>query len=141
MRRRRDFGLLALALTLGAACAPAVPQVDVAQGQIRADLSDFSVTLTSGEVRAGQVTFVVRNVGSSAHNFVVIRTDAAPDKLAIDPRTQAASEDGRVGALEEPFAPGQTLNLRLDLGPGRYVLICNVPGHYQLGMRAGLTVT
>ena len=28
--------------------------------------------------------------------------------------------------------------LALDLAPGKYVLICNVAGHYQLGMRAGL---
>jgi len=28
----------------------------------------------------------------------------------------------------------------LDLAPGKYVLICNVAGHYQLGMHISFTV-
>ena len=31
-----------------------------------------------------------------------------------------------------------TLDVKLQ--PGKYVLFCNVSGHYQLGMRTGLTV-
>jgi uncharacterized cupredoxin-like copper-binding protein len=27
-----------------------------------------------------------------------------------------------------------------DLAAGKYVIICNVAGHYQLGMRAAFTV-
>lgn len=141
MGHLRALPVLASALVLAGACVAAEPQVDVTKGQIRADLKDFTVTLTASEVRAGQVTFVVRNVGSSAHNFVVLRTDAAPDKLAVDPQTQKAREEGRVGGVDEPFAPGKNVNLRLDLAPGHYVVICNVATHYQLGMRAELTVT
>jgi uncharacterized cupredoxin-like copper-binding protein len=29
--------------------------------------------------------------------------------------------------------------LTLTLPPGRYVLVCNLIGHYELGMHAGLT--
>lgn len=76
-----------------------------------------------------------RAVRGVAHNFVVMRTDTAPDKLALDTQTQKAKEEeGRVGGIEEPF-PAGTRNLRLDLQPGHYVLICNVPTRYQLGMR------
>jgi uncharacterized cupredoxin-like copper-binding protein len=28
----------------------------------------------------------------------------------------------------------------IDLTPGKYVLICNIAGHYVLGMRTGFTV-
>jgi len=38
------------------------------------------------------------------------------------------------------FGPGKTRRLALGLKPGKYVLICNVPGHYQAGMRVGFTV-
>ena len=42
----------------------------------------------------------------------------------------AAGHLGEVSELE----PGKSGALRLDLKPGRYALICNVPGHYVAGM-------
>ena len=35
---------------------------------------------------------------------------------------------------------GQTRRLALTLNAGRYVLICNVPGHYKAGMFVGFRV-
>lgn len=131
---------LALVLAvLIAACGAAEPEVDITKGQIRADLREHAIVLTSNEVRAGEVTFVVRNRGGQAHDLIVIRTDAAADALPVDQQSQKATEQGRVGGVEL-INPGRSSNLRLTLEPGRYVLICNVPTHYQLGMRVELTV-
>jgi uncharacterized cupredoxin-like copper-binding protein len=30
--------------------------------------------------------------------------------------------------------------LTVDLDPGNYVVICNIPGHYAAGMHAELTI-
>lgn len=129
-----------LALVLAAACtAAAPPDVDITKGQIRADMREYSMFLTSAEVRAGSVTFIARNVGSVAHELVVIRTDLAADKLNVDAQKQTAAEDGKVDVVG-PIDSGKSLNLRVELPPGHYVVICNVPSHYQLGMRAELTV-
>lgn len=136
---RRLLVIAVVSLTVAAACAEPVPEADITKGQIRADLKEHTITLTSSEVRAGSVTFIVRNRGGIAHDFIVIKTDLAPDKLTIDAQTQKANEDGRAGGIQE-LAPGRGGNLRLDLQPGHYVLICNVPTHYQLGMRTELTV-
>ena len=38
------------------------------------------------------------------------------------------------------IAAGRVTTLSADLQPGHYVIICNVAGHYQLGMRVALTV-
>lgn len=135
----RPLVTLCLTLLLAAGCAAAEPEVDITKGQIRADLQEHTITLTSREVRAGEVVFVARNRGGQAHDLIVIKTDLAPDALAIDRQTQKASEQGRVGGVEL-LSPGRTANLRLTLEPGHYVLICNVPTHYQLGMRTELTV-
>lgn len=135
----RRAPLAAVALALVAACSAAAPEVDITKGQIRADMREYSMGLTAKEVRAGSVTFVARDVGSVAHELVVIRTDLAADKLPVDAQKQTASEDGRVGGVG-PIDPGKSLNLRIDLPPGHYVVICNVPTHYQLGMRTELTV-
>ncbi|MBI2773306.1 MAG: copper-binding protein [Chloroflexi bacterium] len=138
MDRRLLAAMTACAL-LVAACAAAAPEVDITKGQIGVDLKEHTISLTSREVRSGTVTFVSRNRGSIAHDLIVLRTDLTPDKVPLDTNTQKAKEDGRVGGVEE-IAPGKNANLRLELAPGHYVLICNVPTHFQLGMRTELTV-
>jgi len=37
--------------------------------------------------------------------------------------------------------PGAEATLRLPLKAGKYVMFCNQPGHYKLGMVARFTVT
>lgn len=130
---------LLIALALASACAAPAPEADISKGQIRADLKEYTIGLTSPEVRAGSVTFIARNAGGVAHDLIVLRTDLAPDKLPIDTQTQKVKEDGRAGGVEE-IGPGKSLNLRLDLPAGHYVVICNVPTHYQLGMRTEVSV-
>lgn len=44
------------------------------------------------------------------------------------------------GEIEE-FKPGLTKRITLTLKPGKYVLLCNVPGHYKRGQAISLVVT
>ena len=137
-RVRRSLALV-LAVALIAACAPSVPEADASKGQIRVDMREYAMSATSTEMTAGQVTFIARNAGSNPHELIVIRADAAPDKLPLDSPAQKAKEDGKVGGVVD-IGPGKSMNLRLQLPAGHYVLICNVPTHYQLGMRTELTI-
>ena len=73
------------------------------------------------------------------HELKVIKTDLAPDKLPVDGATAKASEEGKVGELVS-IPGGASRKLVLELAAGKYVLLCNVAGHYQLGMRTGLEV-
>lgn len=50
-----------------------------------------------------------------------------------------AKEIGRVGKIA-PFAVGQSRRLTLTLKPGRYILLCNLPGHYKAGQFASFRV-
>ena len=45
-----------------------------------------------------------------------------------------------VVANTDNIHPGSIQDLTVDLTPGTYVLLCNLPGHYQQGMYASLTV-
>jgi uncharacterized cupredoxin-like copper-binding protein len=90
-------------------------------------------------ILSGHVVIGIRNHAAMAHEFKVIKTDLAPDQLPIDAASAKASEDGKVGELLN-IAAGASRKLVVDLTPGKYVLICNVAGHYQLGMRVGLEV-
>jgi uncharacterized cupredoxin-like copper-binding protein len=100
-------------------------------------LKEFAVTPTVTIARAGPVTFTARNLGKTRHELVVLRTDRQPAALPI--AAGQASEAGKIGEIEQ-FAPGGIEAASFRLAPGHYVLLCNVPGHYQQGMHVGLTV-
>ena len=59
------------------------------------------------------------------------------------------SEDGSLGEASrscaagtgEGIEPGALGWVTVQLAPGSYELICNLPGHYAMGMYTGLTVT
>ncbi|MBA2295692.1 MAG: hypothetical protein H0W16_11240 [Actinobacteria bacterium] len=100
-------------------------------------LIEFKVIPAVASVRAGRVTFVVRNAGKIAHDFVVLRTRLAPTRLPV-----VGSRAKEVGLVSRTptFGAGQTKRLTAVLKSSAYVLICNVPGHYQAGMAARLRV-
>jgi uncharacterized cupredoxin-like copper-binding protein len=101
---------------------------------------DFAIS-TPKHVAAGAVTLRVANHGPDAHELIVVRTRDGKlpfrgDGLTVD---EDAVERATLGALE-PGEPGGTRELHLHLRPGRYVLFCNMSGHYLGGMRAVLEV-
>lgn len=99
---------------------------------------------------AGSVTFNVTNDGpADVHEFVVMRTDLAPDALPVD-ETGTVDEAGEgiievVGEIED-IAVGDSPSLTVDLEAGSYVLLCNIyseeesEAHYAQGMRVAFTV-
>ena len=129
--------LLALAL-LAASCGGA-PDAAPAGAQVVAEMSDYKITVSVPSVKAGSVKIGVRNLAAMEHSFQVIKTDLAPDKLPVDGASAKANEDGKVGELKS-IPAGKSAALAVDLTPGKYVFICNIAGHYQLGMRTGFTV-
>jgi len=98
------------------------------------------MTLDSDTVPAGTVTFTVVNEGVKKHEFVVMSTDTSTDKLKV--KNDEVVEDAYTAVDEiEDIVPGSTETLTVDLAPGHYALICNLKGHYRMGMWADLTVT
>jgi uncharacterized cupredoxin-like copper-binding protein len=121
-------------LGLSAAAAPGAGRtVTATEGKP----TEFSLVPRPTKIGAGKVTFVVPNRGKLDHEMVVIRTERAPGKLPL--RKGLAVETGAVGETGD-IAPGGTKRVTLQLKPGRYALICNLPGHYKGGMYAGLVV-
>ena len=131
----RTLLALSICALLVGACGPAA-----GGGTVHVTLKDNGITLDQTTANAGTVVFDVKNAGTIVHEFVVIRTDATPDKLppsAGEPGQML--EDGTVGEVED-INVNETKQLSLKLEPGKYVLICNLVGHYLLGMHAGFVV-
>jgi uncharacterized cupredoxin-like copper-binding protein len=134
--------ILAAALVGGvvvlASAGGAVPAVaDTAAQTVRVTLDEFTLRPVPRSTSSRRVTFVARNAGTITHELVVIRTTKAPGKLPLV--GSRASERGRVGEISS-IAPGKTKRLTLTLASGKYVLICNLRGHYLAGQYAGFTI-
>jgi uncharacterized cupredoxin-like copper-binding protein len=145
--RRRWAWALALVL---AALALAVP-LTVARRQeptprgtpVNVQLKDFEVQADTAVVSAGTVSFRLLGKGPTTHEFIVVGTERAPDKLPLQDDGLTVDEEGRgvelvdeAGGLD--IDDRETLVVRL--APGHYVMYCNLEGHYLGGMYAALTV-
>jgi len=87
--------------------------------------STMGITTDDSSVKAGKVTFAVENDSKSlVHEMLVVKEDKVDDL-------------GEVSELE----PNQTGTLAVNLKPGHYLLVCNMPGHYKMRMFTQLTVT
>lgn len=129
--------LTALGVLVGLA-AILVPLALGAGGTATVQLKEFKLTPKPAIAMAGKVTFVVKNVGKLEHEMVVLKTNTAAGKLVVNAKGRV-SERGSVGEAGE-IKPGQTKKLTLTLKPGKYVLLCNLAGHYKAGQYSGFTV-
>jgi uncharacterized cupredoxin-like copper-binding protein len=131
--RKIPYVLAALAALVGASLA-----FGSATGTtVSVKLKEFKVLPSPMSVRAGKVTFVVKNTGKVMHEMVVVRTNKAPSSLAGSGKE--ASEKGSVGEVPD-VKPGKGGTLTVTLKPGKYVLLCNLPGHYKAGQYTAFTV-
>lgn len=128
--------LLGLAVTV-AACAPAAENIP-ADVDVAVHMQDYRVLLSVATVKVGNVRFGVKNEGNMEHSFELIKTDLPFDQLPTTGDAKA-KEDGLVKQVKS-LPVGKVSVVTADLAAGKYVIICNIAGHYQLGMRAALTV-
>jgi uncharacterized cupredoxin-like copper-binding protein len=112
-------------------------------GPVKVTEKDFKLDLATTSAKAGKVSFSVHNLGPSEHEFVVFQTDLAPDKLPTKSDGNVDEEGAGVKHIDEigGIKVGKTEPLSIDLTAGRYVVICNLDGHYAAGMHEVFTVT
>jgi uncharacterized cupredoxin-like copper-binding protein len=111
---------------------------------VKAQFTSVAVTLLDTSIRLdktsfpfGTVTLNIKNSGSVLHQLIVLRTDI--------PQNQIPASTTQPGTVQEPglltqtqnIAVGASASVTLTLGPGSYVLMCNQPAHYLIGMHTG----
>ena len=90
--------------------------------EIKGTLKEWAINLSQSEVAAGTVRFVVTNEGQFTHNFTIYGSNG---KIAGTPIF------GR--------GDGEQI-LEVDLAPGTYSIICDLPGHAARGQKTELVV-
>jgi hypothetical protein len=85
------------------------------------DLTEWRVTPSYRELKAGEVEFNASNLGEDDHDFSVRDT-------------------GGTVLANEVVRPGDGVTVRLSLAAAGYTLYCSIDDHEQQGMRADITV-
>jgi uncharacterized cupredoxin-like copper-binding protein len=139
MRASRAIAVAATFVLSAAGLAAAFSSTTAGRGTVvKVTEKEMAILASPTAVPAGKVTLVVTNRGTVEHELVLMRWNKGPKSVPVN--NYKADEGKRVLGEVPELAPGKTGKLKVTLRSGRYLLICNVPGHYMLGMAAPFTV-
>jgi uncharacterized cupredoxin-like copper-binding protein len=99
--------------------APTTTEAKPEAQTVQVSETEFKIALPSTDLKAGTITFDVKNDGKIPHDLAVKETG---DKTPL-------------------IQPDGSAKLTVDLKPGTYELLCTVPGHEAAGMKTSITVT
>jgi uncharacterized cupredoxin-like copper-binding protein len=114
------------------AAAPAETKDAAAAGNVGITLGDMWVKSDTPTVKAGKVTFDVKNEGATMHGFAI---SEAPAKV-----TGGMLDESGLLAKGKELAAGEGESVTADLKPGSYELVCFLAGHYMAGQKLPFTV-
>ncbi len=103
-------------------------------------LQEWSLQVEQRALFAGQVAFLVTNAGQEPHELVVLRTDLPAAGLPVHGGQVGRGNGWTVVGEVDLLQPGRSAAAVFDLPRGHYVLICDLTGHYERGMRAEIDV-
>ncbi|MDJ0348418.1 sulfocyanin-like copper-binding protein [Cryobacterium sp. PH29-G1] len=98
----------------------------------------------------GTVSFFVTNGGSVNHEMVILAlqdsqivgTRALGGDAQVDETSNLGEASNTCGVGSGAgILPGASGWVTVSLAPGRYELVCNLPGHYAAGMYTQITIT
>ena len=138
-------GLLALSALLAVGTSAALasgPAFAQASTRMTITMLEYQIISERPDVPAGEVVFDVVNTGEEVHELVLIKSDmdtAALPPSAVKGEVDEAAIGEFIGAVED-VQTGTMKTGTVTLGPGRYILLCNLTGHYEGGMVGTLQV-
>jgi uncharacterized cupredoxin-like copper-binding protein len=102
-----------------------------------------SIVLTEWKVavpatmNVGQAAFTITNSGTIEHELLVFKSDLDPSAYPKDGAGGIDEEGAGVSLISDGdnIAIGGSQTRTVDLSkPGKYLFVCNIPGHFQAGM-------
>lgn len=143
---RRGLALITIGSLL-VSCSSSGPT----SGPVSATVKEWQITLSSTNLKAGEITFNIKNDGDKEHEFVVRKTDDKSDKLptnddgTVVEDSPELSEVGDPSEVAEIKSGSSDRSLTVTLAAGHYVIFCNLHVedlvHYAKGMHIDFTVS
>jgi nitrite reductase (NO-forming) len=95
------------------------------KADVNVTLGDMWVKADKPSIKAGKVTFSVKNTGGTIHGLAITPAPAKVSGGMLDHHSLLAE------GAELPAGGSETLTANLK--PGSYELVCHLPGHYAAG--------
>lgn len=112
-------------------------------GDVHASTVDFKVRMPA-TLQTGKHTIGFTNDGKVPHEIVIFKTDLPANRLPLGADGDVNEDSpllANVADSGDALKAGGTKSFRTAaLAPGHYVAVCNLPGHYKLGMYRTVTV-
>jgi len=112
-------------------------------GDLQASTVDFKVLMPT-TLAPGKHTIGYTNHGTVPHEIVIFKTALPANHLPLSADGNVNEESPllvNVADSGDALKPGGAKSFTSSsLAPGHYVAVCNLPGHYRLGMRLDVTV-
>jgi copper binding plastocyanin/azurin family protein len=104
-------------------------------------LTEWKVTV-GGTIRSGKTDLTIANTGVAPHELLVFKSDRAPSAYPTDAAGDIKEEGAGVALVSDGdnIDPGGSQTRAIDLAPGKYLFVCNIPGHFKQGMFTVVTV-
>ncbi|MFQ5518145.1 MAG: sulfocyanin-like copper-binding protein [Acidimicrobiia bacterium] len=134
-RKRHTMTALAAIAFVAAACSSAPGGGDPPPGDVNVVATDFKFSPGVWSGTAGEdISVVFDNQGSLPHQWTLINSgttiaseaEISPNNIAFD---------------TEAIPGGAAATTVINLPPGKYQVVCAVPGHFSAGMEATLELT
>jgi len=112
------------------------------KGATHGSNSHMGITIYQNSIKAGPVTFEVKNNSEKTiHEMLVlpVKDTNTPLPYLTNENRLDETKTNSLGEVSE-LDPGKSGALSLTMKPGKYLLACNVAGHYAAGMWTLLTV-
>ena len=90
--------------------------------ELQFELSEWAINPKEPSVSAGKYMVVANNVGELLHNILIV------------------DDNGQKGRTPNFSKADSPKSFEVELTPGTYKLVCDLPGHEQSGMVGSLTV-
>ena len=107
----------AMPASQGAEAAPA------GDADANVTLGDMWVKSDVPSVKAGEVTFSVKNEGATIHGLAIAKTPVKAEGGMLDHESLLFKG--------KDLAGGESETITAKLAPGKYELVCHIAGHYQ----------
>ena len=115
----------------------------VAVQRLDVTLRDFTIEPERRVVAPGLTEFRAFNEGPTVHELILVRTDVGGAGLPLQADGLTAVEEApsvEFVLADEGIDLGERGGFQVELTPGKYVLYCNLEGHYLGEMYADLAV-
>ncbi len=102
----------------------------------------MAIKMDTAKVPAGEVVFKVTNQAMTEEHEMVLVKLKNKDARAPLANAKHRVDEAKLKTLGEvtDLKPSQSGELKANLKPGAYALLCNIKGHYEAGMWTAFTV-